>query len=416
MCDIYNESNQLSYNNNDINLKENHKDFKQSSEHSSLNTLAINSSQILSTYKKENSPLLSTNSFLNNSHSTLNSGENHYKNPSNSSNIQKMSDIYENEMDSSYITKQAFANVSGSIPNSAQSSENSLNTTTPTNKRSVDTLAKSINGSDSNKIFDLNDKHPSITLSCHSSNESASSIAKEENENKKGSSKNKKGKENNNEKGDKEDKDSRGTKKFGFKHFKNTISKTFSKASFRKFSISNKKTINSIDSTMDQQQQNLGFTSQEEQEEFNNFVNTLNTKKSKQRPSLNGLFLNPEFSSPHESSLPSTINEEPSPLLQPRKKSIENSNYELALSHLCEVFDYEEPMVLAKYLKAAKGDENLALKNYLKDSNNNKNSKTNKSNEDMKDISLQINEMKNIEGNTRKQAPVIIERKGRRVK
>lgn len=74
--------------------------------------------------------------------------------------------------------------------------------------------------------------------------------------------------------------------------------------------------------------------------------------------------------------------------------------------------DYEEPMVLAKYLKEAKGDENLALKNYLKDSNK----KTVKgSKENMKDAPPEMNEMKNVEGNTKKQAPVIMG-KGRRVK
>ncbi|OUM70198.1 hypothetical protein PIROE2DRAFT_1599, partial [Piromyces sp. E2] len=113
-----------------------------------------------------------------------------------------------------------------------------------------------------------------------------------------------------------------------------------------------------------------------------------------------GLFLNPELSTAHnnkdEESLPNTIKEEtrsPSPQPQRHRKSVDNTNFELALSHLCEVLDYEEPMVLAKYLKAANGSV-----------------------ENVKDAPPNINEMKNIEGNTKRQAPVIIDRKGRRAK
>jgi len=291
MNEIYNESNQESNNYCDIDIKENQKDFKQSSEHSSINTLATNSSQHLTTSKKEHShssPFTSTENTLNNSHSTLNSGEYNSKHSKTASNHSKMAQIHENEIDS-HITKQAFANASGSIPNSVQSSENSLNSKTPTEKRSTDNITKN-NG---DKVFDLNDKHLSITLSCHSS-DSNNSINKEEAENKKASSKDKKGsgkekseKGKKDEKEDKGDKDDKGNKKFGFKHFKSTISKTFSKASFRKFSTSHKNKINGTTTgCITEQPQDLGFTTKEEQEEFNNFVNTLNMKKSKQRPSL----------------------------------------------------------------------------------------------------------------------------------
>jgi len=347
-------------------------------------------------------------------------------------------DTFDNE-DESYITKQAFVNISGSIPNSVQSSENSLNSSTPTIKRSIESVAKGNNNSNSNsnsndnskrnskrdsnvnKAFDLNNKHLSITLSCHSSESAASSsneinkmVEQMYNEDVNDNSNSQSNDNKNEEHEDKNDKDQKGTKKFGFKHIKNTISKTFSKASFRKFSISHKKaTVNSntADAMMDQQ--DLNFSSKEEQEEFNNFVNNLNTKKgnSRQRPSLTGLFLSQEPSSINNSN---TTNESIPP--QPRKKSIENTNYETALRHLCEVLDYEEPMVLAQYLKAANGDENLALKNYLRDSNTNSTVKEHHKNNEGKDAPLEMNEMKNIEKNSKKQAPVIIDRKKKRSK
>jgi len=274
------------------------------------------------------------------------------------------------------------------------------------------------------KVFDLNDldnKRLSITLSCHSSESAASSsneinkiVEEMYNEDITDNSNSQSNDTKNEEHKDKNGKNQKGTKKFGFKHIKNTISKTFSKASFRKFSISHKKaTVNSntADAMMDQQ--DLNFSSKEEQEEFNNFVNNLNTKKgnSRQRPSLTGLFLSQEPSSINNSN---TTNESIPP--QPRKKSIENTNYETALRHLCEVLDYEEPMVLAQYLKAANGDENLALKNYLRDSNTNSTVKEHHKNNEGKDAPLEMNEMKNIEKNSKKQAPVIIDRKKKRSK
>jgi len=395
--------------------------------------------------------------------------------------------------DVSYITKQAFMNVSGSIPNSLQSSENSLSSSTPTIKRSAESVASSHskrnssgvgtgtnnnnnnnNNNGSNEAFDLNNKHLSITLSCHSS-ESAGSSNNEINKiveemykeddggggdgngngdgngdvdpsmaaqdspskaNEKSGGKNsdkKRDKDKDKEKDKEKDKDSKGTKKFGFKHIKNTISKTFSKASFHKFSISHRKgTVNSTnaDGLADP---NLGFTSKEEQEEFNNFINNLNTKKgnSKQRPSLTGLFLTQEPSTHPDSLSPntpkSTVSEPLPRTAQARKKSIENANYEAALRRLCEALEYEEPMVLAKYLKKANGDENLALKNYLKDSEaatgtvkehnstTTNNNKTSDDNEPMaKDAPLEMNELNNIEKNSIKQAPIII--KGRKSK
>lgn len=358
--------------------------------------------------------------------------------------------------DVSYITKQAFVNMSGSIPSSLQSSENSLNSSTPTIKRSAESVAsrnskrnsggtgaKTTNSNNNNEeeAFDLNNKHLSITLSCHSSESAGSSnneinkiveeMYKEEDDSgggggvenspsKDGSKPEEKGSDKKSEK--EKNKDSKGTKKFGFKHIKNTISKTFSKASFRKFSISHRKgTVNS-NNAEGLADPNLNFTSKEEQEEFNNFINNLNTKKgnSKQRPSLTGLFLTQEPSThePLSPNTPKSTVSEPLPhrQSQARKKSIENANYEAALRRLCEVLDYEEPMVLAKYLKKANGDENLALKNYLKDSEVSSGTvkEHHKTEETNKDAPLEMNEMNNIEKNSKKQAPIVM--KGRKSK
>jgi len=285
MRENYNESKQLSniqsYQNDLVVKNFKNKELIQSSENSSINTLATNSSQHLSTSKKENLNISTETSSLTNSHSTLNPGENG-KTPSFVSNhSSKMTEITENECSS--ITQKAFVN------NSVGSSENSLNSTTPTNKRSLNSVAsdnnKPANTNNSNTMFELNDKHPSITLSCHSSetssvNDSRSSIPKNSKKDQKNNEKNDKADEN-------ENNESTGNKKFGFKHLRKTISKTFSKASFRTFSISHKKTANgTVTGASMEPAQDLGFTSKDEEEEFNNFVNTLNMKKNKQRPSL----------------------------------------------------------------------------------------------------------------------------------
>ena len=67
-------------------------------------------------------------------------------------------------------------------------------------------------------------------------------------------------------------------------------------------------------------------------------------------------------------------------------------------------------------MKAANGDENLALKNYLKVSNTNSTVKEHHKNNEGKDAPLEMNEMNNIERNSRKQEPVIIDRKKKRSK
>jgi len=197
-----------------------------------------------------------------------------------------------------YITKQAFMDMSGSIPSSVQSSENSLNSCTPTGHGSMENVTSantsktttnknSVSSRAYAKAFELNKKDLSITLSCHSSdssnggnqsNKSSNEDVAEETKKNKKDGKNGENQENSKDK-------NKGTKKYGFKYLKNTISKTFSKASFRKFS-SHSKTVGS-NSTIEGQQ-NFNFESKEEEEEFNNFVNNLNTKNSstKHRPTI----------------------------------------------------------------------------------------------------------------------------------
>jgi len=344
-----------------------------------------------------------------------------------------------------YITKQAFVNMSGSIPNSVLTSDSSLNSETPTQNRSLECV-NTANSSKTNinrnsvisnkaytKEFDINDKHMSLTLSYHSSDDSTESISNiiksrnkeinennevnenkeinkdnKVNENKEINKDNKVNDENKDEKGSKSD--VKGSKKHGLKYLKNTISKTFSKASFRIFSISHKKT-NANSNQGNINDKDFNFESKEEQEEFDTFVNNLNTKKvsNKHRPSLNGVFNNQDLNS-QDSKPPSN---DGLPPLQPRRKSIKDSKYELALKHLRETLKDEDPVVLEKYLKEANNDEDLALKNYLKDSEDNKNT-CKRYEPENKEASLELNEMNNIEKNKIWQDPIIIDDKKER--
>jgi len=338
----------------------------------------------------------------------------------------------------SYITKQAFANVSGSIPSSLESSENSLSSSTPTINRSienVDNHSKNSNNRNSSEsktytnAFDMNEKDLSINLSCHSSNESNNDneIIEEiikENDYMEEDYINKSEPyehEREPERRESKDSESKGTKKFGFKKFRNTISKTFSKASFRKFSVTHRKTMTSTmkSDMVSEQAQEMNFESKEEQEEFSNFINNLttkNTKKSRNRPSLGGLFIDPSQNpNSDKNSIKSPDVDQlttPTPTSCHKKNNNEN-HFQVALGHLCELIDYEDPSVLEKYLKEAYGDENEALKNYLRDAKASRKMK-NRS-EDSKEVPYDINEMKNIEGNSRK-PPVIMDRKSRRIK